>query len=230
MQITGERTVPGIPAENYWFRRHEVVYEYVARLLGGSGFVLEAGCGEGYGANFLDGAGYDVTLLDYDDYTVKHVSRTHPKLRLVRGNLVSLPFAYNAFDAVVSLQTVEHLWDQRGFVAECHRVSRGPVVLSTPNRLTFPPGNIYHTRELSPDEFAWLLADHEPTLLGLHHGPRLRHWETENGDVVTAQIAAPSENWSTRLTELVESVSTDDFEFSSSDLTGSLDLIAVTGG
>ena len=27
LPLTGERTVPGIPEENYWFRRHEVVYE-----------------------------------------------------------------------------------------------------------------------------------------------------------------------------------------------------------
>ena len=26
LPLTGERTVPGIPEENYWFRRHEVVY------------------------------------------------------------------------------------------------------------------------------------------------------------------------------------------------------------
>lgn len=26
LPLTGERTVPGIAEENYWFRRHEVVY------------------------------------------------------------------------------------------------------------------------------------------------------------------------------------------------------------
>ncbi|HEY9264210.1 MAG TPA: SAM-dependent methyltransferase, partial [Mycobacterium sp.] len=26
MALTGERTVPGLAEENYWFRRHEVVY------------------------------------------------------------------------------------------------------------------------------------------------------------------------------------------------------------
>ena len=28
--LTGERTVPGLAEENYWFRRHEVVYERLA--------------------------------------------------------------------------------------------------------------------------------------------------------------------------------------------------------
>jgi hypothetical protein len=31
MEITGERTVPGVEQENYWFRRHEVVYEWRSR-------------------------------------------------------------------------------------------------------------------------------------------------------------------------------------------------------
>ena len=27
LPLTGERTVPGLAEENYWFRRHEVVYQ-----------------------------------------------------------------------------------------------------------------------------------------------------------------------------------------------------------
>lgn len=26
LPLTGERTIPGLAEENYWFRRHEVVY------------------------------------------------------------------------------------------------------------------------------------------------------------------------------------------------------------
>ncbi|MCW2656422.1 MAG: class SAM-dependent methyltransferase, partial [Jatrophihabitans sp.] len=28
LPLTGERTVPGIAAENYWVRRHEAAYEF----------------------------------------------------------------------------------------------------------------------------------------------------------------------------------------------------------
>ena len=35
LPLTGERTVPGIPEENYWFRRHEVVYEALPSWLRG---------------------------------------------------------------------------------------------------------------------------------------------------------------------------------------------------
>ena len=31
LQLTGERTLPDVPEENYWYRRHLVVYEWIAR-------------------------------------------------------------------------------------------------------------------------------------------------------------------------------------------------------
>ena len=41
LALTGERTVPGIPEENYWFRRHEAAYlallPYCARRHGAGG-------------------------------------------------------------------------------------------------------------------------------------------------------------------------------------------------
>ena len=30
LELTGERTLPDVPEENYWFRRHLVVYEWIA--------------------------------------------------------------------------------------------------------------------------------------------------------------------------------------------------------
>src|SRR5687768_6006868 len=35
LTLTGERTLPGIPEENYWFQRHAVAYEYAATLVRG---------------------------------------------------------------------------------------------------------------------------------------------------------------------------------------------------
>ena len=29
LELTGERTLPDVPAENYWFRRHLAVYEWI---------------------------------------------------------------------------------------------------------------------------------------------------------------------------------------------------------
>ncbi len=44
LSLTGERTLPDVPAENYWFRRHLVVYEWIAARVGGRR-VIDMACG-----------------------------------------------------------------------------------------------------------------------------------------------------------------------------------------
>lgn len=233
MVITGERTVPGIWHENYWFRRHEVVYEALRDVVQGR-VALEAGCGEGYGADLLSQVARSLVALDYDAYATAHVRAAYPHVPVVRGNLVALPYADASFDVVVSLQTIEHLWDQDAFVAECVRVLRpgGMLVVSTPNTLTFPPGNIYHPKELEPAELRALVGAHArvESLSGLHHGPRLAAWEEQHDSLVDAQIAGPYEEWPAHVADLVRSVETADFvvrEGDDADLAASLDLVVT---
>ncbi len=35
LALTGERTLPDVPEENYWYQRHLVVYEWIAQRVGG---------------------------------------------------------------------------------------------------------------------------------------------------------------------------------------------------
>ena len=37
LALTGERTLPDVPEENYWFRRHLAVYEWIAERVAGCG-------------------------------------------------------------------------------------------------------------------------------------------------------------------------------------------------
>jgi SAM-dependent methyltransferase len=247
LALTGERTVPGIARENYWFRRHLVVYEELAPRC--RGVVLEAGCGEGYGAALLAGGAAPVLALDYDAVAIEHVGRRYPGVAAARANLVALPVRDGSVDAVVSLQVVEHLWDQGLFLRECRRVLRpgGALLLSTPNRLTFSPGrdtplNPFHTRELAADELAELLVEAgfgDVVVLGLHHGPRLRTLDAAHGgSLIAAQTAAvlaeavgAAEAWPAALLRDVASVTTADFVLLPDDpahpLDVSLDLVAM---
>jgi len=36
LELTGERTLPDVPAENYWYRRHLAVYEWIAARVSGA--------------------------------------------------------------------------------------------------------------------------------------------------------------------------------------------------
>ncbi|TCC31399.1 class I SAM-dependent methyltransferase [Kribbella sindirgiensis] len=236
LPLTGERTAPGIWHENYWFARHDAAYRWItAHLPIGTGRILDAGCGEGYGAELLRlagaGRGNTVTGLDYEDTTLRHVRRVYPQVNPARGNLVRTPFKDKAFTTVTSLQTIEHLWEQPRFAAECARILApgGTLVLSTPNRLTFPSGNWYHTRELTAAEFVELLEPHFEIThqLGLHHGARLTSWETRHGSCVDAQLAAEHDQWDDNLAGLVRATTYADFEIRPGNLDESLDLILV---
>src|SRR5258707_13926364 len=77
LPLTGERTVPGLAEENYWFRRHEVVYERLVGRCAGRD-VLEAGCGEGYGAGLIADVGRRVVGVDYDQSAVAPAPAREP--------------------------------------------------------------------------------------------------------------------------------------------------------
>src|SRR5215211_2158441 len=80
LSLTGERTLPDVPAENYWFQRHLVVYEWIAARVGGLR-VVDLACGEGYGAAVLGRTAARVTGVDanpeaYEHARLKYTSAT----------------------------------------------------------------------------------------------------------------------------------------------------------
>lgn len=229
LDATGERTVPGVEVENYWFRRHEAAYEWAASRLRPGQVVLDCGLGEGYGAALLRRAGPFVVGLDCEPVAARHAAQRYG-LPVVVGNAVDLPLPASSLDVLVSLQVVEHLWDQPLSVREAARVlgDRGELVLTTPNRATFPPGNPWHTRELDPAELHALLAAgfDDVTLLGLRHGSRLREADRRLGGLVAAQLATEPATWPPDLRSVVASVTADDFEVTE-DTEDALDLVAV---
>src|SRR5271163_1034943 len=248
LTLTGERTIPDLDIENYWFRRHEVVYQRLAKHCVGRD-VLEAGCGEGYGADLLAGVARWVVALDYDAAAVAHVASRYPRVEVMQANLAELPLPAASVDVVVNFQVIEHLWDQAQFISECARVLRpsGVLMVSTPNRITFSPGrdtpiNPFHTRELNACELTKLLVDagfSEVSISGLFHGPRLQEMDVRHGgSIIDAQIALAVADapWPSELIADVAAVTTDDFDLIEvdaghdrdiRDIDDSLDLIAV---
>ncbi|OBG35772.1 SAM-dependent methyltransferase [Mycobacterium alsense] len=239
LTLTGERTIPDLDIENYWFRRHQVVYERLAPRCAGRD-VLEAGCGEGYGADLISGVARRVVAVDYDAAAVAHVRARYPGVEVMQANLAELPLPDASVDVVVNFQVIEHLWDQPQFVAECARVLRpsGLLMVSTPNRITFSPGrdtpvNPFHTRELNAEELAELLVGAgfgDVSIRGVFHGPRLREMDARHGgSVIEAQIAhALAETpWPPELVADVAAVACDDFDIRDTDIDQSLDLVAI---
>jgi 2-polyprenyl-3-methyl-5-hydroxy-6-metoxy-1,4-benzoquinol methylase len=177
LSLTGERTLPGEP---YWFARHEAAYRWVADRITPGARVLDAGCGEGYGAHMLCAAGAQVVAVEYDDPACRHARHTY-RLPIVRANLASLPFAPGSFDVVVAMQVIEHLWSLSQFLIDVRGllVPGGELIVTTPNRPVFSPGldrgekpvNIFHVEEFDAEQVERMLLTAgftDVTVLGLH--------------------------------------------------------------
>jgi 2-polyprenyl-3-methyl-5-hydroxy-6-metoxy-1,4-benzoquinol methylase len=182
LALDGERTLPDIPEENYWFRRHLVVYEWIARRVGGV-HVVDLACGEGYGSDVLAGSAYSVVGVDANPDAHEHARLRYraPNLRFVRDMVETYS---EACDAVVFLQTIEHVHDPDGVLENIRGMLRpgGMAFVSTPNVLTLAPkgaersGNPWHLREYRAEEFRALCAGHfgSVELYGLFHARALR--------------------------------------------------------
>jgi 2-polyprenyl-3-methyl-5-hydroxy-6-metoxy-1,4-benzoquinol methylase len=182
LALTGERTLPDIPEENYWYRRHLVVYEWIARQVGGLR-VADLACGEGYGSDVLARAGAaHVTGVDANPE-----AHEHARLRYIRDNLTFTRTLVELYDepcdAVVFLQTIEHVRNP-GEILDRFRtlVGRGGVAfVSTPNVLTLASpgaehsGNPWHVHEYRAEEFSALCRAHfgHVELYGLFHARKL---------------------------------------------------------
>ena len=234
--------MPGLRIENYWFVRHLACYRWVSGQLtsrSDPGPILDAGAGEGYGAQGLaDACGRSVVAVELDKATAAHISARYPAVRAVQANLVALPFADATFEAAASLQVVEHIWDPRTYLRELARCTRGPIILSTPNRPVHSPSlppegdpeNPFHVREFDDRELAELLRDAAPRrsvrTLGLHHGPRIREWEAQHGSLPRTLINTNDDDTLARALDFAATLDAGDFVIESDTATAH-DLVAV---
>jgi SAM-dependent methyltransferase len=182
LELTGERTLPDVPEENYWFRRHLAVYEWIAERSAGMR-VADLACGEGYGSDVLARAAAHVVGVDANPHAHEHARLRYrkPNLSFRRGLVEEFE---EPCDAIVFLQTIEHVEQPERLLERFARLA--PLAyLSTPNRLTLaPPGapksdNPWHLREYALAEYRALL---EPRfagieILGLYHARKLRAHE-----------------------------------------------------
>lgn len=102
-------------------------------------------------------------------------------MQFVVLDATKLPFANDFFEAIVSMETIEHLQQYRDYLSECKRVLKkgGVFICSTPNKghgipeiKEFSP---YHVHEFYVEEFQELLSQFftETTLYGQDYWRRI---------------------------------------------------------
>jgi 2-polyprenyl-3-methyl-5-hydroxy-6-metoxy-1,4-benzoquinol methylase len=234
LPLTGERTLPDVPEENYWYRRHLVVYEAIAARVGGLR-VVDMACGEGYGSDVLAGSAAGVVGVDANPEAHEHarLRYTRPNLRFDRDLVESF---FEPCDAVVFLQTIEHVQDPGGILEHFKSMLApgGTAYVSTPNLLTLaPPGaeksdNPWHVKEYRAAEFRLLCEAHFPyvEVLGLFHARKLRAHE------LAIRAGWDGVHRRLRLTKpfydrFTPAIASSDFRLRAGDLDRALDFLAI---
>ena len=111
------------------------VFKHLASLPGGSK-VLDAGCGNGFFTRQLCEKGFDAVGMDLEESGIVHARKLHPGIRFEVASVyddMGMLFGQQ-FDAVFSLEVIEHVYDPRAFVGRVRDCLRpgGMFVVSTP--------------------------------------------------------------------------------------------------
>jgi SAM-dependent methyltransferase len=234
LELTGERTLPDVPEENYWYRRHLAVYEWIAKRVSGL-TAVDLACGEGYGTNVLASTAKSVVGVEANPETFDH-ARLRYTADNIRFERTLVEMFDEKVDAAVFLQTIEHVEDPDAILEQIRsNLNPGGIAyVSTPNVLTLAPkgkersDNPFHLREYKPQEYLELCERHFPQveILGLFHSRVLRAHE------VAIKLGWDQVHRRLKITKpfydrFVPAISSSDFALRRRDLDSSLDLLAV---
>ena len=165
MGINGIVERIAVRPDDLFYREHVARYE-LARKYVDHGPLLDIACGSGYGSEMLqDACEAMVVGIDIDQTAVAAAKQafSNPQIVFMVGTGTALPFQPDSFLTITSMETLEHIEDDRGFLGELSRVLRpeGTCIISTPNQmhsLTHRVTNPYHVREYSEDQLKNLLS------------------------------------------------------------------------
>lgn len=158
---------PQNPDDQATLAIHMQRYEFASGLLSDAKRVLDMACGCGYGTALLAEQNPDkqVTGVDIDPDAIAYAQQHYqlPNLSYICANAETFSSA-QPFDAIVSLETIEHLPSPARLVANYSKLlaAGGQVIASVPITPTLD-GNPHHLHDFSKGSFARLFRSQ-----GLH--------------------------------------------------------------
>jgi len=107
------------------------------RFRGARARVLDLGCGNGSVTASLAALGHDVMGVDISEEGIERAKKAYPHLKFAVASVYDSDLIERAggeFDAVVSLEVIEHLYYPRRLFEQAHRLLHkgGLLVVSTP--------------------------------------------------------------------------------------------------
>lgn len=171
LKDTGERIIPEkMGMMNNLLLEHLARYHFSIPHVRGR--VLDFASGSGYGTHIIAkackneideivGVDFDLEALEY-----ARAAYYHPLSSFIEGNVTDpgLPEKLGHFDTILSFETVEHVTDEKQFLANVYAMLKpeGIVILSTPfgKGRGVPCGSPFHVHQLTVKEFQGLFEDY----------------------------------------------------------------------
>lgn len=146
--------------------------------------IVDVGCGSGVGSNIMSQEADMVWGIDKNEFSIEFAKECFTREKNGEYYSGQLTFdcidlmkdtrTFMAFDIVVAIEVIEHVWDINGFLTQLKRFTKRDkqgrpldteFFISTPNRAHAKlrkdrPENPFHVRELSSLEFCVLLRKH----------------------------------------------------------------------
>lgn len=164
--------------------RHFCAYNYAKSFVRAKE-VLDIGCGEGYGSDFLAGYAKSVLGIDYDRDVIDYAKDKYhkPGLGFSVLDIKHLDSLSKKFDVICSFQNIEHIQDTGKLLKNILGLlnDNGVFICSTCNIKDASPAskvpfNRFHVKEYLVDEFKELLEGHfnRVEISGLRRGIALK--------------------------------------------------------
>jgi len=158
-----------VPSEVPYFLWQEHINRYVFALhFVSSKVVLDVACGTGYGTELISKVANLAVGVDISREALSYASKSCRKnahMTFVLADAKNLPFRNDAFDTIISFETIEHLMPPQDFLHQVQSVLKldGQLIISTPNgKLSSlyrdKPMNPFHLREYTKQEFSNLIG------------------------------------------------------------------------
>ncbi|MEO6508759.1 MAG: class I SAM-dependent methyltransferase [Patescibacteria group bacterium] len=163
LKFTGERLIPEYNKGAAFFYEHLVRYLFSSELSANK-TVLDVGCGVGYGSYIISkyGKASNVIGVDIAKDSIEYAQEKYKKnkVRFIVDDVETLhKIKDKSIDLAVCYEVIEHLHNQKNFLDSTRRTLKknGVLMVSTPNKYTYPEGNPFHVHELYPQQFVNIL-------------------------------------------------------------------------
>lgn len=184
---TTEIASESISSDNPVHQRLLKAYLLVKDMIS-DGDLLEIGCGEGRGVQYLDERTRSFTGIDKISEVIDDLSKKHPSHQFFQMIIPPIEFPDNSFDTIISFQVIEHIKKDRDYLSEIYRILKpgGTAYITTPNRKLSLTRNPWHVREYLSEELKDLALNYfdDVKIHGIHGNEKVMEYYEKNKESV----------------------------------------------